>query len=88
METGWQGWGNAISDGHLVVYYPHLLVHPDYQGKGIGKRIMAKMQKRYREFHVQMLLVADGKAVDFYKQIGFEKAGKTQAMWVYDGNEH
>jgi hypothetical protein len=26
------GIGNAISDGFLVVYYPHLLVHPDYQG--------------------------------------------------------
>jgi hypothetical protein len=23
------GPGNAISDGFLVVYYPHLLVHPD-----------------------------------------------------------
>ena len=81
------GLGNAISDGHLVVYYPHLLVHPDCQGKGIGKRIMAKMQERYGKFHMQML-VADGKSVDFYKQVGFERAGKTQAMWDYDGNEH
>ena len=24
------GLGNAISDGHLVVYFPHLLVHPDF----------------------------------------------------------
>lgn len=24
------GIGNAISEGHRVVYYPHLLVHPDY----------------------------------------------------------
>jgi len=23
------GIGNAISDGSLVVYYPHMLVHPD-----------------------------------------------------------
>lgn len=23
------GLGNAISDGHFVVYYPHVLVHPD-----------------------------------------------------------
>lgn len=30
------GLGNAISDGHLVVYYPHLLVLPEYQGRGIG----------------------------------------------------
>ncbi len=24
------GIGNAISDRYLVVYYPHMLVHPDY----------------------------------------------------------
>jgi len=39
LITAWDGnrlvgLGNAISDGYLVVYYPHLLVHPDYQGKG------------------------------------------------------
>lgn len=92
LITAWDGdrligLGNAISDGYLVVYYPHLLVHPAYQGKGIGKRIMARMQERYAKFHMQML-VADGKAVGFYKQFGFERAGETQAMWVYNGNEH
>lgn len=41
------GIGNAISDGFLVVYYPHLLVHSNYQGQGIGKRIMEILKKRY-----------------------------------------
>lgn len=31
------GIGNAISDGGLVVYYPHMLVHPEHKGKGIGR---------------------------------------------------
>jgi GNAT superfamily N-acetyltransferase len=43
--------GNAISDGHLVVYYPHLLVHPDYHGKGIGRKKIEAMQTIYRDFH-------------------------------------
>src|SRR3954454_8312556 len=30
------GLGNTLSDGHLVVYYSHMLVHPEYQGRGIG----------------------------------------------------
>lgn len=81
------GIGNAISDGHLVVYYPHLLVHPDYQGKGIGQLIMARMQEKYRHFHMQ-LLTADGRAVDFYAKVGFKKAGNTVPMWIYDGDEH
>lgn len=81
------GLGNAISDGHLVVYYPHLLVHPDYQGKGIGKKMMAALQAAYAGFHQQML-TADHNAIKFYESLGFARAGKTQPMWIYAGNEH
>jgi len=92
LITAWDGdklvgLGNAISDGYLVVYYPHLLVHPEYQGKGIGKMMVARMQEIYGAFHMQ-ILVADGKAVDFYERVGFVRAGETQPMWIYKGNEH
>ncbi len=92
LITAWEGekligLGNAISDGFLTVYYPHLLVLPEYQGKGIGKMIVDKMQEKYSHFHMQML-TADGKSVDFYKKNGFERAGKTEPMWIYKGNEH
>ncbi len=81
------GIGNAISDGHLVVYYPHMLVDPNYHGLGVGRMMMELMQSKYRGFHQQML-TADGKAVEFYKALGFERAGKTEPMWVYAGNDH
>lgn len=81
------GLGNAISDGSLVVYYPHLLVHPDHQGKGIGRKIVEAMQRVYGDYHQQML-TADGRAIEFYKALGFQRAGKTEPMWVYAGNEH
>ncbi|NJL64323.1 MAG: GNAT family N-acetyltransferase [Methylacidiphilales bacterium] len=79
--------GNAISDGHLVVYYPHLLVDPDYQGQGIGTELVKMLTKKYEGFHMQML-VADNEAISFYEKCGFVKAGNTQAMWIYEGNEH
>jgi len=81
------GLGNALSDGFLVVYYPHLIIHPDYQGQGIGKRILNKLQEKYGDFH-QQILVADGKAIDFYERCGFEPAGETKSMWIYKGNDH
>ncbi|WP_286753981.1 MULTISPECIES: GNAT family N-acetyltransferase [Sphingobacterium] len=92
LVTAWDGptlvgLGNAISDGYLVVYYPHLLVLPSYQGRGVGRLIMDKMQEIYRGFHMQML-TADGKAIDFYKKNGFERAGQTEPMWIYKGNDH
>ncbi len=81
------GLGNAISDGHLVVYYPHLLVNPEYQGKGIGRKMMEALLQKYASFHQQML-TADGKAVGFYARLGFERAGQTEPMWIYAGDEH
>ncbi|MEO0536620.1 MAG: GNAT family N-acetyltransferase [Cyanobacteria bacterium P01_A01_bin.123] len=81
------GIGNAISDGFLVVYYPHLLIHPDYQGQGIGKRIMEILKQRYAGRHMHML-VADHDAIAFYEKCGFTRAGKTEPMWIYDGDDH
>ena len=81
------GIGNAISDGYLVVYFPHMLVHPAHQRQGVGKRMMQAMQKRYAGFHQQML-TADGNAIAFYKSLGFSRAGRTEPMWIYAGSEH
>lgn len=92
LYTAWDdstlvGLGNAISDGHLVVYYPHLLVLPKYQGRGIGTELMRRLMARYAGFH-QHMLVADGRALDFYRKCGFERAGKTEPMWIYAGHDH
>ena len=92
LVTAWDGTrlaglGNAISDGHLVVYYPHLLVLPEYQGRGIGSELMRRLMARYKGFH-QHMLVADGRALDFYRKCGFERAGKTEPMWIYAGHDH
>jgi GNAT superfamily N-acetyltransferase len=81
------GLGNALSDGFLFVYYPHLVILPEYQGKGIGKLIMIKMQERYHHLHMQML-TADEKSISFYRKLGFRKAGNMEPMWIYQGNEH
>lgn len=81
------GLGNAISDGHLVVYYPHLLVHPAFQGQGVGRQMMDALQQRYAGMHMQML-TADGRAISFYENLGFSRAGQTQPMWIYAGGEH
>ncbi|MGF1655872.1 MAG: GNAT family N-acetyltransferase [Verrucomicrobiales bacterium] len=81
------GLGNAISDGHLVVYYPRLLVLPDYQGRGIGTEMMRRLVARYEGFH-QQTLFADERAQNFYRKCGFERAGKTEPMWIYAGGDH
>lgn len=81
------GVGNAISDGHLVVYFPHMLVHPDSHRMGIGRLMMRAMLEHYQHFH-QLMLTADGDAVQFYESLGFARAGRTVSMWVYSGTDH
>lgn len=80
------GLGNALSDGALVVYYPHLLVHPDWHGKGVGRAIVRHMQEHYAGFH-QHALIADAPAIGFYERCGFTRAGDCQAMWIYAGGD-
>ncbi len=92
VVTAWDGerligLGNAISDGYLVVYYPHLVVHPEYQGNGIGTEIVKSLQKKYHDFH-QQSIIADGKAIEFYKKSGFVEAGSCQSLWIYKGHDH
>lgn len=81
------GLANAISDGHLVVYYPHILVHPDYQRRGIGRQLIVRLSQPYQGFH-QQVLVADSKSPSFYKKLGFMRAGDTVPMWIYGGHDH
>jgi ribosomal protein S18 acetylase RimI-like enzyme len=70
-----------------VVYYPHLLVLPEYQGRSIGTALMQRLMQRYAGFHMHML-TADGRAIDFYRKCGFSRAGQTEPMWIYAGNDH
>jgi GNAT superfamily N-acetyltransferase len=81
------GLGNAISDGHLVVYFPHLLVHPDFLRQGVGRALMEALLERYSGFH-QLMLTSDAGTTEFYEALGFQRAGKTVPMWIYAGDDH
>lgn len=92
LITAWDGrllvgLGNAISDGHLVVYFPHLVVRPSHQRQGIGREILTRLLARYEGFH-QQVLIADQNAISFYRACGFQRAGKTMPMWIYAGDDH
>ena len=65
----------------------HLIVLRQYQGQGIGQRIMDRLKSKYEGFH-QHVLVAERDAVGFYERCGFQRAGATEPMWIYDGADH
>ena len=73
------GLGNAISDGHLVVYFSHLLVHPDYHRRGVGIEIVRRLRAEFEGFH-QQILVAENPAIPFYTACGFDTLDDKKPM--------
>lgn len=61
---------NAITDEQMTVYFPYLLVMPDYQGKGIGKKLCLNMLDYYKDYYRKVLTCYDDK-LEFYKKMGF-----------------
>lgn len=59
----------AISDGGMNVFFPYLLISPDYQNKGIGKALVSEMLEIYRDYYRRILICSNEKA-EFYKKCG------------------
>ena len=62
----------AVGDGFSVLFIQDILVLPEYQRKGIGKKLLKTMLEQYPNVY-QIQLVTDNteKTVAFYKSCGF-----------------
>jgi ribosomal protein S18 acetylase RimI-like enzyme len=68
------GMGRVIGDGGTVFQIVDIAVHPDHQGRGLGKSIMAELTRELSERAPATALVslfADGAAKHLYEQFGF-----------------
>jgi len=67
------GFGRVDSDGHIHAMIFDLIVHPEYQGRGIGHTILAHLIGRCRDAGIRdvQLFCARGK-IGFYERHGFE----------------
>lgn len=69
------GFIRSLSDGVLYVILQDVIVHPEYQGKGIGKSLVKKMISLY-ESHPNksfIRLFSEPNAEGFYASLGFIK---------------
>lgn len=65
------GFARVISDGVYQAALYDMAVHPDYQGKRLGKQIVEKIKKKLSGFNI-ILYASPGKE-DFYQKLGFRK---------------
>ena len=71
----------AMDDGIMTAYVHYLLVHPDYQLKGIGKELVERIKNHYKDY-LRIVVVAYDDELKFYEYCGFEKADDASAMFI------
>jgi ribosomal protein S18 acetylase RimI-like enzyme len=66
------GFARATSDHAFNATIWDVVVHPDFQGKGLGKALMKYVLKKLRSEEISnVTLFADPHVVDFYRSMGF-----------------
>jgi GNAT superfamily N-acetyltransferase len=87
------GLTRVCGDGGYTIFITDVIVLPEYQGKGIGKKLMVEAINFIKRDFLQIgqsvfinLMSAKGKET-FYKKFGFEerpndKAGAGMAQWL------
>ena len=76
------GMARLITDGTQVLIMD-VVVHPDYQNKGIGKGLMERIKEyivKMDKQHILVNLLTDSTKIGFYEKLGYEK---TEGMSLF-----
>jgi ribosomal protein S18 acetylase RimI-like enzyme len=72
--------GRALADGRDCSYICDVAVHPEYQGRGIGKEVVSRLVELSKDHKKIILYAAPGKE-PFYRKLGFRRM--TTAMAIF-----
>ena len=70
------GFVQVLSDGIRHAYILRLIVHPDYQRKGVGTELMNRLMELLKENNLLPTLVAAPGKDKFYEKFGFKQECK------------
>ncbi len=66
------GYIDSISNGVTDAYIQDLMIHPNYQGNGIGTELMNQMIAYMRQKHIYMIsVIFEERLKTFYEKFGF-----------------
>ena len=74
------GVGRALADGIDCSYICDVAIHPDFQGKGIGKDIVNKLTEQSKHHNKILLFASPGKE-EFYSKLGYYKMNTAMAIF-------
>ena len=61
----------VLDDTEMLAQIHYVLVHPDYQGKGIASKMLEYIKEKYKDFMYLEVMPEDKNNVSFYKKNGF-----------------
>ena len=66
------GYIDCVSNGVTDAYIQDLMVHPNYQGRGVGTDLMTKMINYLKDKRIYMIsVIFEEKLKPFYERFGF-----------------
>ncbi|QNK61424.1 GNAT family N-acetyltransferase [Pedobacter sp. PAMC26386] len=71
--------GRVVGDGRYYAVMADIVVDPDFQGNGLGKKIINMLNGQLDNYHFVNLTAAPGKG-DFYQKLGWKKQ-TTSYIW-------
>lgn len=74
------GVGRALADGLDCSYICDIAIHPEYQGIGLGKKIVRSLI-RQSYGHKKIILYANPGKEGFYRKLGFKKMNTAMAIF-------
>jgi len=72
--------GRALADGVDCAYLGDVAVHPDHQGKGLGKEVIRRLVA-LAAGHKKIILYANPGTEPFYARLGFLRMNTAMAIW-------
>lgn len=74
------GAGRALADGLDCAYLCDVAVHPQHQGRGLGKAIIRRLVG-FADGHKKIILYANPGLELFYHALGFLRMNTAMAIW-------
>lgn len=66
------GFARVTSDNSFNATIWDVVIHPDFQGQGLGKELMKQVIKKLRIYDISTItLFADPQVIKFYRHLGF-----------------
>lgn len=68
------GFGRVIADGVHHALIVDLIIHPEYQCKGLGSELLKRLVQKCKDYRIRDIqLFAARDKFEFYEKFGFEK---------------